>query len=488
VIQEFVLAKSISIWCGELSADVGAFDGIWNEDKALPGSRGLTEAIINTPAWPLFKHRRDYHENRRRSIGKPAFRLRDLLQSFDASQSSEVYDKIYGLLGIAPNHQTGARPIEPDYSKKPIELLVDVLRNQYYEDDLATNLDNYELLNLLLRTLRVSRADFTKYVLNEVPALKEHLYILITYESMITSLSMVSRVVKIGSLEHISSPLSHDAKATIVNSSRDLRTLSASDISRLTAAMTNHDTALGLQFEGLTREYPLLRKMIGSSMQSILQHLCQHGNDCDNSNTANHPPKPKLDLAQIRDSLSHSFTTAYTSARSHSEPHYKPHWYRKYATFEGTNSLIGIMCIDDAYDSTAEANLYICAFAPASNAEKCLVVQKRTSDEFVIVGFAITMEAQPDAGPMQSLQKMIWKTEPKRTDSWLRDLYVSMALEGEICFHCDVIDLLELGRCGILNGEQMDRLLEQTFGNEGRDEGHKCKRGGGACCSLEFGT
>lgn len=476
--QEFVLAQSVTIWCGELAAEATEFDKIWNEDKDFPGFQRLSGAIIETAAWPLFKHRRDFRQSHRRNAERTSFRLRELLRSFDSSQSSEVYDKVYGFLGIASDEQLVARPIRPDYSKAPVELLVDVLRIQYSDPSVAINLDDYEFVTNLLQILCITRMDFAKYLLRETPDLEEQIYMFVVSDFLAVTISLATSITYIGSFEHISGPSDNDIRTAVLSSSRRLPQLTANDIAKLISPVTLRDITHGLDFEGLSRTHPLFRKEILASMHSIMRSLFQK-----NSDRTSLLSKHVSENSDLRRKFACSFQKASTTPSP--KTHYTPNWYRKYAAFKGTNDQIGVLCTDDNYDEASKASIYL--FTGSDNSRKALLIQQRNPTRLVIVGFAIITSSTLKpylSNIVQPLQSVYRKGESARKASYPPPAVTGV--ETATCFHCHVIGLLDLGRCGILDELQLTHILERSLRGGADDEVHKCAMGTGQCPSLEF--
>jgi hypothetical protein len=476
VVQEFVLAQAVGIWCGELAADADAFDDIWNRDKPLPGFQELSKAITTTPAWPLFKHRRNFRRTHLGESVRTSFRLRELLRSFESSQSSEVYDKVYGFLGIASDNQLVAHPIQPDYSKAPVDLLGDVLRNQYCDPSARINLDDYEFVSSLMQTLRITRIELGRYLLRQAPGLDNHIYIFIVSGFLAVSICLACKITHVGSFEHISGPFDDDVKTAVSNSCRGLPQLTAADVSKLSSPKTLSDIARGLNFEELSRNHPLLRNKILRSMHSIMQNLLA-------SESEGHTSRADHSDTDLRQKFARSFNRT-TSTKNTTQ--YSPNWYRKYAVFKGTNDQIGVLCADGNYEQASEASIYL--FAGNDNSRNGLLVQQRNRAELIIVGSAIISSSIPKpylSNIVQPLPSIYRKDKPTRKSSYPP---AEARLDTATCFHCHIIELLELGRCGILDELQLNQILERSLRGSANDEVHRCGMGTSQCPSLEFET
>jgi hypothetical protein len=499
VVQEFVLARSVVIWCGEYFADAVMFDKLWREDEELPNYWKLSQSILKTPAWPLFKYRRDFRRRGKKETSSN-FRLRNLLLSFSSSQSSEVYDKVYGFLGISSNNPEEAHIIHPDYSKTPVEVLADVLRNQCCQPDGLGDQGDHELLIFLLRMLHVSRIDFARYLLRNKPRLEEHIYVLAISDLMITSICFMGSITRVGSYEHINELSHHNTKTALLRSSTHIPQLSNSNIRMLSSAIATPETALALEFDKGGRSAAVLQSAIQNSTQAVMQGLVRHKNEDDimslDQKLSLRQAKQDIKNTDFRQLLSRSLTSAsetYRTAKRISKRQEIGYQYRKYAAFVGTNDLIGVMCDESSMGKGPAFFDSICMFDSFLESSKALLIERHSPDRFIVVGSAIVANSKSEPGSggiVQSLQKM-FRTNTGDTASIMLASDFSPQSEKvvrKLCFHCHLSDLLELSRCGILNESQLDRLLEHSLRGENDDEMHKCKVGTGQYPSLEFGT
>lgn len=154
VVQEFVLANTISMWCGGLVFKVSGFEQLMHQLQHLDQHIfSVFSRIRASPGWTMFKYRGFWRNQQGR---ESHFQLRRLLSSFSESQSSDVRDKIYGLLGIVAV-EVGEHPIEAIYSKSPAEVMVDTMRSQGCDKaGKMAEEDTVALIQLLLKLLDVS--------------------------------------------------------------------------------------------------------------------------------------------------------------------------------------------------------------------------------------------------------------------------------------------------------------------------------------------
>lgn len=145
IIQEYILPPMVLIWCGAYSAHAESFDQPWP-------TRLRTR--LNQSALRILSYRNIWHRRFTRYGSLEVFGLYNLIQSFNDSQTSERYDKVYGFLGLASAATSIAATISPDYSKPPVELLMDVLRHE--KNTGATSPELLADMNQLRRFLRVT--------------------------------------------------------------------------------------------------------------------------------------------------------------------------------------------------------------------------------------------------------------------------------------------------------------------------------------------
>lgn len=270
------------LWCGELYADAADSDKVWQQRLE---ERVRTPTLIidvpNTPAWPLFEYR---EAHRRRGKTAPEFRLRDLLLRFSSSESSEMYDKVYGFLGLASTSYGTAYPIRPDYSKSPVEVLADVLRNQCCQPSgIVAASGDHELLTFLLDMLCVSCIDFARCILLNKPLLEEPMFLLTVSDFMVAPLSTASTIIALGSWKEIGEMTYDNAKAALSDSAAEgLGSLTNADIRALSSALVDADTALGLEFDCHGRANEAIERTIKEFTNPLMRGLLRDESDAIN--------------------------------------------------------------------------------------------------------------------------------------------------------------------------------------------------------------
>ncbi|KAJ4371409.1 hypothetical protein N0V83_004626 [Neocucurbitaria cava] len=514
VVQEFVLAKAVEIWCGEFQADAADFDALWRADGLPLEFASIPQQIVNSNGWPLFKYRRDFRHSRRYKrelLGrrnsktlKATFRLRDLLQAFETSQSSEVYDKVYGFLGIASTGR-GER-IRPDYSKSRVDLLVDVICNQCDDTIGRKDEDDYHFVIFLMRMLNVSRVEFARHVLQNSSEMQPFIYVFATTDFMVASMSLLGTIKEVGSSVHQAEAFQESmwTAGSLLRAPMHPGGLSNSDIRDMGLLVTFPETRLALEFEDYHipnavhqgKSEQLRQRLVAKSTETVMQSLIQRtrrktGNDVENFQ------KPiQIDSKTLRQVFLNSFgagaAVILSAMREQSERNTQPR-YEQYSTFTGTNNIIGIICTSGSPDAPQiTPGDHICVFSDDTVSKNALIIRRNEIEgQWIIIGFAVIITSISKSEPLgvvRSLQQAFGRgTLHTRTDWDIIDSVVGEMLHENLCFHCHLTDLLELSRCGILNETQLDRLLQQSLRDSDDDETHQCSLGTGKHDVLAFG-
>jgi hypothetical protein len=500
VVQEFMLARTVDIWCGEFQADAASFESIWKDQSAVTGLILLSQRIASTPGGRLFKYRRDFNHKkkvRREVMGRrnsrtvrTTLRLRDLLQDFASSQSSEVYDKIYGFLGIASNGR--GDKIRPDYSKAPVELLVDVLRNQCHDNPRQGDKDDYQFLTFLMRALDVSRMELAQYILQQCPDVQPHIYVLAATPCVVASVSFISTISDMGTfVDHEEAFQQRTWKTKWSRSNMHPATFSTQDIQDLGDLVTKPKTELFLSFadphvsHGNPGPSEKLRlAMIEESADLLISGLVQ-------SSVGN---LPVISLRAdedgnkvLRDIFSRSMTTdaaeLYATARTRLARRNTDHRDERYTSFVGTNGITGLACGGGPGSYEITTGDRICVFSGITESNNAFILRLENG-RWLISGFAIILLPELRT---PAVQRTTSGMTTASTDTRTFSRQQTMINDTMMCFHCHLSDLLELQRCRLLDEVQMERLLEQTLKSEPEYKTHHCVQGTGNHDILEFG-
>jgi hypothetical protein len=457
-VQEFVLADSVTIWCGELFAEALAFDELWSKYHAW-----LPEPLFKTPGWPLFKYREDFRSEQNQRSG---FRLRDLLMVFSTSQCTEAYDKIYGFLGIV-REANDRFPIRPGYSKPPIDVLIEVLRNQCCQQYTDLDENNHDLLMLLMQILPVPRDKIANSVIRNNPVLAEDIYLLAVPGNMTASVYKIGWIVHIGDFEEIEGLSGLHVRDALFKSSESLRDIPWLDIPYLSHTIADPKAALGLEFDWSAEGSPSLKSTFRESGNTLVQGLIggfykfshSHASRLGGSQFQRTRDLSNKDIRQLlQDSLTSISETYLTEQKASQAGTGKMN--RKYAVFEGSHGLVGITCDVNSLENVHGRPLEPCfvyAFVNERLPKRAMLVRRYDRDRLTIVGFAII------GTPTSSTRRgstSYYGIEPE-----------------DFCFHFDLSDLVQLYACGVLNGPQLEHLLEQGLPRDRSDEVHKCKLG-----------
>ncbi|CBY00400.1 hypothetical protein IAQ61_011332 [Plenodomus lingam] len=491
VVQEVVLARRADMWCGGFQADFSTVEAIWKREVGQNSLSSTSSRILNTLGYTLFQKRKAFRQSRiykREILGrrnsktlKATFRLRDLLESFESSQSSEPFDKIYGFLGVASKGRGQA--IQPDYSKPPLALLVDVLENQCYNKHRKDEEDDYKLLHLLRRTLGVTRTQLAKYLLQKSLNAQPHMYVLAASDFMVASISCISTIQDVGPFVDEAEAFTEGSwRTTWTRPTMHPRSLSNQDILDLGDLVAHPETSTVLSFTEPHvpgAPYPgraelLRRSIIAASTELVIQGLIQptpmnSPTAADTLPLTNSITGTRNLRTMFTNSMLHA-SNLHTAARPTLTRRHTDHRYDRYATFVGTNGITGLACISGASGSYQfAAGDRICSFAGVTDSNNAFIVRAEGGGKWAISGFARILLPE------------------KR--GWLGGGGVEVDKEGEqvMCFHCHLTDVLELQRCEVLNEVQMERLLVNTLRGRQDDEVHRCKPGPERCDVLEFG-
>ena len=504
VVQEFVLAQSVDIWCGDLSVGAATVEGIWRDGLASAPVASPTSVIYTSRGYLLFKYRKDFKRTkqyRREMLGrrnsktlKSTFRLRDLLQAFALSESSVVYDRVYGFLGVASTGR-GER-IVPDYNKAPVELLVDVLRNQCHEDPRRGDSDDYRFLTFLMQALGVSRETLAQHILKLCPDLQPHLYIVASTPCMTASVSFISTITEVGNfVDHDEAFQPGTWRATWTRSNMHPRSFSTQDIQDLGDYVTKGDTQTLLSFADPHVAYgnpgpteKVRQAMIEASADLVIDGLSRAV--VEQGPNASASPQPGDNGSKvIRNIISRSMTedaaALYLAARSKLARRNTDQRHARYTSFVGTNGITGFACGGGPGSYEIGAGDRICMFSGVTDVNNAFILSLDASGKWLISGFAVLL--LPELRTPSVLRKGTGATTkgvygtsaPGKQQAPLDDV--------TMCFHCHLSDLLELQRCQLLSDVQMSFLLEQTLRGEAEGLDHRCKQGTGAHAILEFG-
>lgn len=197
IAQEFILAQSIELWCGAFSASALGFDRLarWLDDLKYDDipEQVTQSTILTSPGWKLFRHRTLWWQRCWTGVSGSTFNLWDLLESYAEFESTDIRDKVFGFLGLATDLDTWKTPLQADYSKAPVEVVIDLIR-QKCQWEAADYIQSHATAKFLLRILQVSDADLSTQVLKSAPDLISRLHLIVSKACMALRLRHVSTV------------------------------------------------------------------------------------------------------------------------------------------------------------------------------------------------------------------------------------------------------------------------------------------------------
>jgi hypothetical protein len=510
VVQEFVLAQSVEIWCGDLQVDAATVESIWRNGLASTPVASPTNLIYTSRGYKLFKHRKDFKRTkhyRREVLGrrnsktlKSTFRLRDLLQDFATSESSVVYDRVYGFLGVASTGR--GEKIVPDYNKSPVELLVDVLRNQCHEDSRRGDADDYRFLTFLMQALAVSRETLAQHILKLCPDLQPHLYTLAATPCVTASISFISTITEVGEF------VDHDeafqrgtwkASWTTIRSNMHPRSFSAQDIQDLGDYIAKGDAQTLLSFADPHVEYgnpgpteKVRQAMIEASADLVIGGLSRAIGEPGRDASASSRPGDggsRVVRRIISRSITDDAAALYTAARTKLARRNTDQRYARYTSFVGTNGITGLACGGGPGSYEIASGDRICMFSGITDANNAVILRfnpgEKPNGKWLISGFAVILLPELRTPSVQRTGNGATTTSSFGTSALSRQQ--ASLNDMTMCFHCHLSDLLELQRCQLLSDVQMSFLMEQTLRGEAEGKTHRCHQGTNDQVVLEFG-
>lgn len=175
IIQEFLLACNVTIWCGSHSTEWAAFERIF---ESLDGSTKShlwryhepSDLILESRASVLWRQRSSWWRMQAKVGQRRGNELVEMLLVHAASKSTDRRDKVYSLLGLARDCC-----VKADYAKSNVEVLIDVLRDHYQWQSTSQIEASQSMITNLKNVLRVSSAELAWYVCQHAPDLQPFL-------------------------------------------------------------------------------------------------------------------------------------------------------------------------------------------------------------------------------------------------------------------------------------------------------------------------
>lgn len=181
IIQEFMLARSIELRCGQSAAELRAVCELCSAlegSKAPQFSKHSASDVLQTPGWTLIKQRACMRDSQLGAYPpRSSFSLQELLETYEFSLCADRRDKVYALLILASDVSSGPYELSADYSKTREGVFVDVMRNQRKWNDTRFTC-------LLQRILAPCLARVEHHILQHAPDLRPHLDSILTHKLM----------------------------------------------------------------------------------------------------------------------------------------------------------------------------------------------------------------------------------------------------------------------------------------------------------------
>lgn len=201
IIQEFTLATTIELWCGELSAPWSGFEHICQSlERLAKPSRPHTESacVLTSRGSILAKQRSEWCRRHSATSKQSASTLLQLLQAYGGAESSDIRDKVFALLGLAYSTFMNEGSMVADYSKTKIEVLVDVIRHEFQWGSIEHDTSNRDFARLLRESLKVTPADLAAHITKCAPDLSPHIHCLATTERVYVPMILAGSIVEAG--------------------------------------------------------------------------------------------------------------------------------------------------------------------------------------------------------------------------------------------------------------------------------------------------
>ncbi|KAL6707098.1 hypothetical protein ACN47E_004850 [Coniothyrium glycines] len=192
VVQEFLLAAHVEIWCGPFLVELPRLHDLpILLQKQLPRASQKGN-VFCSPGWRLVKDRQDFW----RHHDLPRRTLHELVGKYKHSKATDIRDKLYALFGLA----NVAAALRVDYSKTAVEILEDLIRSDCNNN--LKSLDHYMYQKAIsfATCLEVQPSQLYLHLLRNAPDLQHRLHRLVSNTYVVAHLAHVSPVVRARSL------------------------------------------------------------------------------------------------------------------------------------------------------------------------------------------------------------------------------------------------------------------------------------------------
>lgn len=114
------------------------------------------------------------------------------------SLSADCRDKVYALFGITSDITNESKPLILDYEKFPVQVLVDVIRNQCQWGAPDKGIQSLRYISLGKDTLGVSHPEAENHVIECAPDPHAHVHMIASTEVVYAPMNCVSTIIKVG--------------------------------------------------------------------------------------------------------------------------------------------------------------------------------------------------------------------------------------------------------------------------------------------------
>ncbi|KAF2183383.1 HET-domain-containing protein [Zopfia rhizophila CBS 207.26] len=151
IVQEFILAKEVILYCGEMIAKEQAIASVSDQlEQALRSGRiqhhPFAEKVLYSFASDIIRQRNAWKELPDEAKG---FTLTRLLQISQHMESADNRDRVYGLLSLINGTEVDSFNITADYSKTPLDIYRQLLQSLSSRKDMPSS--HVEVFAQLLR-------------------------------------------------------------------------------------------------------------------------------------------------------------------------------------------------------------------------------------------------------------------------------------------------------------------------------------------------
>jgi hypothetical protein len=132
ILQEFVLAHRINLWCGKHRATHETLKRLCNYSTLLAKLYD-SPGIWTSPGMRVLQHRFEWHQACASGHG-PEFPLEKVVMNFEHAQCQEPRDHVFALLSLCDRVELRFWPVLPDYTISTKELFTRLVNRAQLSD------------------------------------------------------------------------------------------------------------------------------------------------------------------------------------------------------------------------------------------------------------------------------------------------------------------------------------------------------------------